>query len=91
MKQMLCGTDQIEPQTEVVAALAQEFSNENVILIMSRNLAHMDFEVNLCLQRKSEISKVLSTGEERLVSNICKSFAASDWNQISNHRNVEWL
>merc|ERR1719322_425027 len=44
MKQMLCGTDQIEPQTEVVAALAQEFSNENVILIMSRNLAHMDFE-----------------------------------------------
>jgi len=44
MKQMLCGTEQQEPQTEVVAALAQEFSNENVIYIMSKNLAHMDFE-----------------------------------------------
>ena len=45
MKQMLCGSENAEPTTEVVATLAQEFYNEDVILIMASSLGQLDFEV----------------------------------------------
>jgi len=44
MKQMLCGSENAEPTTEVVATLAQEFYNEDVILIMASSLGQLDFE-----------------------------------------------
>jgi len=44
MKTMVCGNEHHTPQTEAVAALAQTFYDEDVILYVVRNLRHLDFE-----------------------------------------------
>ncbi|CAH1781108.1 unnamed protein product [Owenia fusiformis] len=44
MKIMLYGTDQQEPQTELVAQLAQEFYNLGLLLLIVQNLQKIDFE-----------------------------------------------
>lgn len=44
MKNMLYGTADQEPQTEVTAQLAQEMYNNNMLLLLIQNLAKIDFE-----------------------------------------------
>ncbi|CAH1781110.1 unnamed protein product [Owenia fusiformis] len=44
MKIMLYGTDQQEPQTELVAQLAEEFYSGNLFLLIVQNLQKIDFE-----------------------------------------------
>ena len=45
MKTIMCGTEQHEPQSELVAQLAQEIYKSHIILLMLTNLSHIDFEV----------------------------------------------
>ena len=47
MKGIMCGTEQHEPQSELVAQLAQEIYKNHIILPMLKNLSHIDFEVNM--------------------------------------------
>ncbi|XP_002737733.1 calcium-binding protein 39-like [Saccoglossus kowalevskii] len=44
MKNILYGTGDQEPQTELVAQLAQELYNSNLLLILIQNLQKIDFE-----------------------------------------------
>jgi len=44
MKTMVCGNEHHTPQTEAVAALAQTFYDEDIILYVVKNLRHLDFE-----------------------------------------------
>jgi len=44
MKTMVCGNEHHPPQTEAVAALAQTFYDEDIILYVVKNLRHLDFE-----------------------------------------------
>ena len=46
MKTIMCGTEQHEPQSELVAQLAQEIYKNHIIHSMLNNLSHIDFEVS---------------------------------------------
>ena len=53
IKNMLYGTADTEPQTDIVVAqLAQELYNSTLLLLFIQNLARIDFEVN-----KSDINR----------------------------------
>lgn len=45
MKNMLYGTADQDPSTEVTAQLAQEMYNNNMLLILIQQLPRIDFEV----------------------------------------------
>jgi len=45
VKSMLCGSGEVEPQTEVTAQLAQEIYNHNLLEQLITDLAKIDFEV----------------------------------------------
>lgn len=45
MKEILCGTADKEPPTEVVAQLAQELYNSGLLVTLIANLQLIDFEV----------------------------------------------
>ena len=45
MKSIMCGTDQHEPQSELVAQLSQELYKSEIIDIILKNLSRIDFEV----------------------------------------------
>jgi len=45
MKMIMCGTEQHEPQSELVAQLAQEIYKSSIIELVLTNLAFIDFEV----------------------------------------------
>lgn len=50
MKNMLYGTCDTEPQTDIVVAqLAQELYNTNLLLLLVQNLSKIDFEVQKML------------------------------------------
>lgn len=45
---MLYGTAETEPQADIVVAqLAQELYNSNLLLLLVQNLSRIDFEVHL--------------------------------------------
>ena len=45
---MLYGTSDAEPQTDIIVAqLAQELYNSNLLLLLIQNLSRIDFEVRL--------------------------------------------
>ncbi|XP_076805258.1 calcium-binding protein 39-like [Clavelina lepadiformis] len=44
MKSIMCGTDQHEPQSELVAQLSQELYKSEIIDIILKNLSRIDFE-----------------------------------------------
>ncbi|CAK8690197.1 unnamed protein product [Clavelina lepadiformis] len=44
MKLIMCGTDQHEPQSELVAQLSQELYKSEIIDIILKNLSRIDFE-----------------------------------------------
>ena len=47
---MLYGTAESEPQADIVVAqLAQELYNSNLLLLLVQNLSRIDFEVNILL------------------------------------------
>lgn len=47
IKNMLYGTAETEPQADIVVAqLAQELYNSNLLLLLVQNLSRIDFEVN---------------------------------------------
>jgi len=47
IKNMLYGTTDAEPQTDIIVAqLAQEMYNSNLLLLMIQNLNKIDFEVS---------------------------------------------
>ena len=47
IKNMLYGTSEAEPHTEIIVAqLAQELYNSNLLLILIQNLNRIDFEVS---------------------------------------------
>lgn len=47
IKNMLYGTAEAEPQTDIVVAqLAQELYNSNLLLLLVQNLSRIDFEVS---------------------------------------------
>lgn len=48
MKEILCGTTDKEPPTEVVAQLAQELYNSGLLVTLIANLQLIDFEVGQC-------------------------------------------
>ena len=49
MKNMLYGTSDSEPQTDIVVAqLAQELYNSNLLLMLILNLQKIEFEVCRC-------------------------------------------
>ena len=45
MKNMLYGTPEQDPQSEVMAQLAQEVYNNNILLLLVQTLHRIDFEV----------------------------------------------
>lgn len=46
IKNMLYGTSDAEPQTDIIVAqLAQELYNSNLLLLLIQNLNRIDFEV----------------------------------------------
>lgn len=46
---MLYGTSDTEPQTDIIVAqLAQELYNSNLLLMLIQNLNRIDFEVMIC-------------------------------------------
>lgn len=45
MKEILCGTNDKEPQTETVAQLAQELYNTGLLISLIAHLQLIDFEV----------------------------------------------
>lgn len=45
MKEILCGTTDKEPPTEIVAQLAQELYNSGLLVTLIANLQLIDFEV----------------------------------------------
>lgn len=48
IKNMLYGTAETEPQADIVVAqLAQELYNSNLLLLLVQNLSRIDFEVRL--------------------------------------------
>jgi len=48
IKNMLYGTSDAEPQTDIIVAqLAQELYNSNLLLLLIQNLSRIDFEVRL--------------------------------------------
>ena len=48
IKNMLYGTSDAEPQTDIIVAqLAQELYNSNLLLLLIQNLNRIDFEVSL--------------------------------------------
>jgi hypothetical protein len=48
IKNMLYGTSDAEPQTDIIVAqLAQELYNSNLLLLLIQNLSRIDFEVSL--------------------------------------------
>lgn len=48
IKNMLYGTAESEPQADIVVAqLAQELYNNNLLLLLVQNLSRIDFEVNI--------------------------------------------
>ena len=53
MKNMLYGTADQEPQTEVTAQLAQEMYNNNMLHLLIQNLAKIDFEVRSFVKKTS--------------------------------------
>ena len=52
MKNMLYGTAEQDPQTELVAQLAQEMYNNNMLLLLINNLHKIDFEVRWIARMK---------------------------------------
>nr|CAB3227332.1 calcium-binding protein 39 [Phallusia mammillata] len=44
MKIIMCGTEQHEPQSELVAQLAQEIYKSNIVILVLANLSYIDFE-----------------------------------------------
>lgn len=53
MKNMLYGTSDAEPQTDImVAQLAQELYNSNLLLLLIQNLNRIDFEVSMVTTMK---------------------------------------
>lgn len=48
MKSMACRgvQDQTEPNTEIIAQLAQEMYNQNLIIVLLTNMQRLDFEVS---------------------------------------------
>lgn len=51
VKSILYGSTDAEPQTELVAQLAQETYSSNLIPHLVTNLAKVDFEVNLLSEK----------------------------------------
>ena len=50
IKNMLYGTAESEPQADIVVAqLAQELYNSNLLLLLVQNLSRIDFEVFLVI------------------------------------------
>ena len=58
MKTIMCGTEQHEPQSELVAQLAQEIYKSHIIYLMLKNLSHIDFEVWLSVYLVSTLRRV---------------------------------
>uniref|UniRef100_H2ZHV3 Uncharacterized protein n=1 Tax=Ciona savignyi TaxID=51511 RepID=H2ZHV3_CIOSA len=44
MKAIMCGTEQHEPQSELIAQLAQEIYKSDVLELVLKNLSHISFE-----------------------------------------------
>jgi hypothetical protein len=59
---MLYGTSDAEPQTDIVVAqLAQELYNSNLLLLLIQNLNRIDFEVRKVRKLMPEEEKSLQT------------------------------
>jgi calcium binding protein 39 len=53
IKNMLYGTSDAEPQTDIIVAqLAQELYNSTLLLLLIQNLARIDFEVSCTIQMR---------------------------------------
>lgn len=65
MKEILYGTNEKEPQTEAVAQLAQELYNSGLLSTLIADLQLIDFEVRLCVCRRSVGEKYLMNEVER--------------------------
>ena len=63
IKNILYGTNEQEPQTEVIAQLAQEIYNVNLIKIMIDNIARVDFE------GKKDIASIFNNLLRRQIGN----------------------
>ena len=62
MKNMLYGTADQEPQTEVTAQLAQEMYNNNMLHLLIQNLAKIDFEVCSVVRKTSTVLENVRPG-----------------------------
>lgn len=59
IKNMLYGTAESEPQADIVVAqLAQELYNSNLLLLLVQNLSRIDFEVEYFQRNKIFIFKI---------------------------------
>lgn len=57
---MLYGTAETEPQADIVVAqLAQELYNSNLLLLLVQNLSRIDFEVNNIIKKERKENKLL--------------------------------
>ena len=74
IKNMLYGTSDAEPQTDIIVAqLAQELYNSNLLLLLIQNLSRIDFEVRLL--------RKLATGR---IGNVAVSFLESSRNVMAH-------
>ena len=51
MKTIMSGNDSQDPNTELMAQLAQEMYNSNTLLLLVQNLAKVEFEVRMLIFR----------------------------------------
>ena len=63
IKNILYGTNDQEPQTELIAQLAQEIYNANLIKIMIDNISRVDFE------GKKDIASIFNNLLRRQIGN----------------------
>lgn len=90
IKNMLYGTSDSEPQTDIVLAqLSQELYNSGLLVLLIHNLARVDFEVcktNILLQSANIYPFlfvfVYVTGEEGCSTSFQQHFEEATWHQV---------
>ena len=95
IKNMLYGTSDSEPQTDIVVAqLSQELYNSGLLVHLIQNLAKVDFEVNMpitVVHRTKSAKKwifisFLDTGQKGCCSDIQQHIEEANWHEITYSR-----
>ncbi|KAH7961228.1 hypothetical protein HPB52_005970 [Rhipicephalus sanguineus] len=83
MKNMLYGTCDTEPQTDIVVAqLAQELYNTNLLLLLVQNLSKIDFET---VMERAKNKRASRRSQSTRIVNEVNQLVQSDQFELSTH------